>query len=85
MDAVAEPQQQAVYRFLVHSRKGSSHMSAQEISLFASIRNLFFVNLRLTIDPTIWAVLVLIPGTFATIDNAYAQVRRSRRRSPNPR
>lgn len=44
-------------------------MSAQEISLFASIRHRFIESLRLTI----WAVLVLIPTTFATIDTAHAQ------------
>ena len=59
-------------------------MSAQEISLFVSIRNRFFVNLRLTIDLAIWAVLVLIPGTFATIDNAYAQGPAQSQTEPQP-
>lgn len=70
--------------FSSRSLKGSSLMSAEVSSRFVSILNRFYGNLRRTFHPRIWMVLVLIQGTFATIDETHAQGPTQLQKKPNP-
>lgn len=59
-------------------------MSAELSSRFVRILNRCFVNFRQTIRPGFWVVLVLISGTFATIDQVHAQGPTQLQKKPHP-